>query len=161
MLNYGQVGAALQILGTANARAYTELDSSACTDNDEMLLEFLEDQADLPNFFIMRDKQKKKACKALADLGLASWRGAVDHKDYKGSRRHITETINEVYRVMLGSRAMDIIMDGFKPVFLMIKDFEDLESGPLKDEITLLVKSSTLHIRKTLLAEGLYDGRLM
>jgi len=148
----------------ANCLAFTKEGGLDCEDEyqsleDEYqdLLDHIEKARDIPVFFIMRDKQEKMAVKELANFGYNAWLGAIDNKDYRGARKHVTDTMNGIWQLLAGKEVVDIILDEMKPVFLMLKSFDDLDSP----KIELLIASTSHSIKKELLLKGLYNGPLL
>ena len=159
MLNYETLENSCAYLLLANCKAFIDptMDGRftiAYNKNEDILVEFLENSAKEPIFFIMRDKQKKVKTKAIAQYGLGEWVKARQTGNFERASKHLTDSINGITRVVVGEEEMDLIMDGLEHVFSDFEEFDDIADGTFK----VVLKVAMQRLRTDLLSKGLYEG---
>ena len=144
----------LLIMCVAGSRAFLESESAKIRELENVVFDFVENNACQPIFFIMKDKKIKQATKALGEAAHDEFLRAVKRQDYLRARQCTSRGAQDICRASLGEETFTVIQERLSPYCKMLTDWDAFENT----ELQLIGAATGRSIRKELARRLLYTG---
>ena len=105
----------LLIMCVAGSRAFLESESAKIRELENVVFDFVENNACQPIFFIMKDKKIKQATKALGEAAHDEFLRAVKRQDYLRARQCTSRGAQDICRASLGEETFTVIQERLSP----------------------------------------------
>ena len=142
------------IMCVAESRAFIESESAKIRELENVVFDFVENNACQPIFFIMKDKKIKQATKALGEAAHDEFLLAVKRQDYLRARQCTSKGAQDIFRASLGEETFTVIQERLSPYCKMLTDWDAFENT----ELQLIGAGIGRSIRKELARRLLYTG---